>query len=262
MPQLFSYPSYDEIAGWCGGRESGPAAHVVDDVRRCLGRYGRFFTWSALVPLALGVAAAIALGVQEAQLPDATYWTLYAGLVVFTFFGIAQWRTLLTLLAPRMALYYYCSAGVDRLRGSVELAGDVEYVRFILPALEGALTSSRHAALYAGTVGLRKVVARSHRDAAGELASCERGYYLKCDDPARRQLSNCLGGIIVNSYFGLWVTGRPEVGTSDPAAGEDQGAPERATLWGTVLKAAGDKAAEQFVLAVGVLLLALLPKLQ
>jgi hypothetical protein len=258
----FSYPSAEDVERWCALSYHNPPRGLAGNSARTIRRSGRAFTSSILLPAATAFAVAGLMASQVDRIPSEIYWILLAGLAVLLFVFVGQWRTLLTKLSPRLALYYYCAACIDRSRRFDQRQDVLSYLRIILPVLDRTLTSSRHASQYAGSQALRMSIAAVLQSASNELARRERLYLSESTPEHRASLAEVLGAIVVYCYFELWVNRAEDAKTATPGPEQTQSTSvEHGSLLGTLVKTTSDKAIEQFVLAIGALLVAVVPKL-
>lgn len=256
MANRFSYPADDDIQRWSAllGNERS-----VEDSRRIsarVRRHGRLFTYSVLLPVAVGLPSAALLGQHAASLPGATYWTLFVATVLVMVVGIVGWRPLLGHWAPRVALDYYASACVDHLQRDLP---DVRvYLRKVLPALESVLLSPRHAETYAASRGSRRVLARSLAEAADRLAAAEQKWLRAEDEATRQALVEALGTLVAARGFEDWPAPAdavsPDGGQTPAATGSIK------AVFTKVRDQMTEKAVTQLIVAIGALL-ALGPKL-
>ncbi|MGI5499843.1 hypothetical protein [Lentzea sp. CA-135723] len=185
-----------------------------------------------------------------------TYWTLFSAVILAMMVGILGWRPLLGHSAPRMALDYYASACVDRLRRNSPDTRD--YLLKVLPALESVLLSRRHGEIYAASRGSRSVLSRSFAEAADRLASAEQDWLRANDNDTRKALIDALGKLIAARHFKDWPAPSTDAGVEGGSAPVATGSLR--AVFAKVRDQMTEKALTQLIFAIGALL-ALAPKL-
>lgn len=247
----FRFPSAQDIQAWCG---SGFNEQVTEETAlRCaeaVRRRSLWFTWSALVPAIVGLSLGLLLQQADGQIASTEYLSLAIVLGVVVFLTILSWRDIMSATQPQVALQYYCSACIDRLRRHrPPTQSDAAYLSLILPKLEQVLTGEQLNHKAAGTREARRQVAVWQESLARRIGAAESSWLASGRESGNDELESCLGHTLVIAEFGWW--GRPpSVEVDDAGATDTAREHERSGLVARLWQKAIDKGTDTIITAL------------